>query len=76
MLSVLKLVTQRLNQREFTRGRYSPFNDAGRASDRLIRNRLGIGASGRTLHRRPESQVVIGNQDANKCKVHRGKVAK
>jgi hypothetical protein len=76
MLSVLKLVTQRSNQREFVHGRYSPFNGAGRACDRLIRNRPGIGASGRTLHRRPRSQAVIGNQDANKCKVHRGKVVK
>jgi hypothetical protein len=76
MLSVLKLVTQGSNQRELARGRYSPFNSAGRASDRLIQNRPGIGASGRTLHRRPQSQAVIGNQDAKKFKVHRGKVVK
>jgi hypothetical protein len=36
MLSVLKLVTEGSNQREFARGRNSPFNSAGRASDRLI----------------------------------------
>jgi hypothetical protein len=46
MLSVLKLVVQRSNQREFARGRCSPLNGAGRASDYLIRNRPGIGACG------------------------------
>jgi hypothetical protein len=73
MLSVLKLVTQGSNQREFARGRYSPLNGTGRASGRLIRNRPGIGASGRTLHRRPQSQAVIGNQDATSAKYIKGK---
>jgi hypothetical protein len=36
MLRILKLVTQGSNQRELAQGRYSPFNSAGRASDRLI----------------------------------------
>jgi hypothetical protein len=36
MLSVLKLVMQGSNQREFAHGRYSLFNGAGRASDCLI----------------------------------------
>jgi hypothetical protein len=53
MLSVLKLVAQGSNQREFACRRCSPLNGAGRASDCLIRNRPGIGAHGRTLHRRP-----------------------
>jgi hypothetical protein len=45
------VVTQGSNQREFARRRHSPLNDAGRASNCLIQNRPGIGASGRTLHR-------------------------
>jgi hypothetical protein len=44
ILSVLKLVAQGSNQREFACGGCSPLNGAGRASDCLIRNRPGIGA--------------------------------
>jgi hypothetical protein len=76
MLSVFKLVMQGSNQRELACGRYSPLNSVGRASDCLIRNRPGIGASGCTLHRRPQSQAFMGNRDTNKCKTHRRKVAK